>query len=275
MLPVQNFYFNNLGPLAYHGQTGDYNNNIYVFGGWNMEGDSLDLFKLDTINLIWTKFSYTQIDMLPIGYIQMVADTTGNLYIYGGYSAYNVTTYPDGLWKWDMSTQLWSQLTTISPGREHFMMTIDSISSCIYIAGGYNMEEPNGQLGDMYEYNILTNVKTKLSDLPNPLSDGQMTVDDKRNLYMHGGYDQYIYNELQKYNIDTDTFIDISSLYHTHLNLYGLFGFDGKHRIYLGLGEGYFDYTLYNDLYYMQLDYKCYGISFCDPRVCSGLLLLY
>lgn len=257
--------------LVYHAMYGDYHDYIYIHGGSNSPNQYSDLYKLDTRTLTWKKFS-TSDPRLILNDHKMVSDFDGNIYVFGGYNYY-YNQNMNNMFKWDNVQQQWTLLSTVGTfERVSFAMTIDILNNNIYIIGG----DSSTYLNDVIEYNINTNISTTLPvTLPYGIEYVLSATYYDQNIYIFGGDDGTHFpseNAFWKLDIRNNILTNIAVNFTKKDRMNHIFGFDMKYnRLYMGSGYGYYQSNAdLNDLYYLNLDYQCYGISHNDTNVCLG-----
>lgn len=252
----------------------DYHDNIYIQYFYDFIGDISGMYKLDLKTMTFTNYVPSVPDLLYDS--SMISDFDGNLYIYGGESEIT-NDYTNNLWKWNRITEKWTLLSSFGETRSYHSMTIDILNNDIYIIGGaYYLSGLSGwnYLSDIIRYNINTNTSTLINNLPYGIESPSSTTYYDQNLYIFGGGDSINYpsqNSFWKYDIRNNVLTNIASNFtNKDRYKYPLFIFDGKNRIYMGFEQGGGDT---NDLYYLILDYQCYGLYSNDTNVCSGFVL--
>lgn len=142
-------------------------NNIYLFGGQTASGIANDFFQYNVPTQTWSQLTTVG---GPTARLWHSFETIGNnLFMYGGSATANGTAL-DEIWKYNILSSTWSQVTTgTRPKIPRMFHTSIAIGNIMYIVAGY----PTGGLGvlglqDIWEadYSALTINHTQLRSGP-------------------------------------------------------------------------------------------------------------
>jgi hypothetical protein len=187
----------------------DYNNIIYMFGGFDGSSELNDFWKYDIELNKWTQITPN----VPPSrrFHQMVIDKTTNIiYIFGGFDGSSLL---NDFWTHYTLGNAWAQITVTGPSpRAAHRMVIDESNGCIYVFGGNN-----GTLTqDLWKFDITLNTWTQIipvSSSPSARINHQMVITNNI-IYIFGGNDGSLTQDLWKYDITLNTwtqFIPLSS----------------------------------------------------------------
>jgi len=139
--------------------SGVYNGKLIIFGGVTGSTAYNDVWELNLTSLAWTRLHDGTGTAPPARYIHSVNITGDNLYIFGGINS--GTTYND-TWKFDLTNNTWSQLSTTGTAPSS-RRSSDSIiyNNNLYIFGGVNS---SAYLNDVWELNLSTLAWKELHD---------------------------------------------------------------------------------------------------------------
>jgi len=184
-------------PTARYGATfwtHEQSNRLYLFGGLSGNTTLSDLYAFDVISRTWSQVSYTgSPDLLPFASATLFGSS--NVYLYSN----------DRLWRLDLSTNIWSQVTVNGginppgPVRMHHILWSDG--SSVFLYGG---ESGSKLFGDLWQCAIdstsgactWTHLTEKI--LPPARSSPSYTVDIYGSLFINSGGDAE-YNDLWGY----------------------------------------------------------------------------
>lgn len=143
--------------------TGDGQGKVYFFGGLTGGGttESKALWEYDIGSSVWTQLSSTGI-AAETNLTKIDADENGNLWAFGGKARVGTTqsVYFDGVWKYDISADTWSQEDTFGDGaskplsRNNHALAIDTLNDKMYIFGGTTWIGGLQNLTDVWSYDL-------------------------------------------------------------------------------------------------------------------------
>jgi hypothetical protein len=202
------------------------NQRVVMFGGWSDNGDFLngthlnDTWEWNTNTKVWTNVTPSGTKPFARRGARMVYDSArSRIVMFGGNDA--ITYYPNSTpfgtgqdaatWIWNTTARTWTAQTTTSSsssgryfgGRTFHGMVYNSVRNTIWIYGGVGIAAPLTSavdLGDVWEFNAVSNVWTDITPATSPAGRSYAGVqfDPVSNrMIVHAGY-------LSVEGIDTD-----------------------------------------------------------------------
>ena len=206
----------------------------YVMTGQNSEGEYLnDVLRYDSQDNSWE-----QLSTFPGGARGYAYGVSDSAYGYIGFGS-NSNQYPNDWWRYDMTNDIWEELATFPDvGRNHPAMILTD--NKIFVGMGSIGSE---NLGDWWEYDIINNSwsqKTDFSfgDRHHPF---YFSIDNSPYVgFGHGNYvndNIMIYNDLYKYDIITESWIQLSDFPSEGRVAGTQFSYNGKGYVMSGDGD--------------------------------------
>ena len=181
-----------------------YNNNIYIFGGYNRSSYVNTIYKFDCINKTISTLSVTLPNILGQACCSVHND---NIYIFGGWSSSRINT----IYKFNCTTETITTLNTKLPQ----VLTYACCSvhnDNIYVFGGASN---SGNSNTIYRFNCTNETISTLSvTLPKALY-GTCCSSYNDNIYIFGGFnsnDYKAFNTIYKFDCVNETIITLTTV---------------------------------------------------------------
>ncbi|MBI2448145.1 hypothetical protein HYV44_01095, partial [Candidatus Microgenomates bacterium] len=195
--------------------TGTFSNTT-TYGTGNDAAIQLSLSS--TATSAWFNYSPTSNPSARYGSAVAWDNTNATKYVFGGIASGG--TLLNDLWKFNVSTRSWSQITTSGgppAARDGSSMIWHPTNGKLYLFGGY--KDPPAVLNDLWEFNITTSTWTQLSPTGGPPATRyyQSAVWDTANskILVFGGCDSVVamtcYNTVWAYNPVANTWAEYSA----------------------------------------------------------------
>ncbi len=150
-------------------------------------------------------------------------------YVGNGCDAYPVYHWPTDFWKYDPSTNTWSQVANfIAAGRYNAPAFV--VGTKAYCGTGWNQTH---YFNDFYEYNSVTDSWTALSNFPGVVRESSFACSIGNIGYLGGGYTGGIVNDFYKYDPTTGVWTPLANYPY---NMYNGASFVLNNMFYVGTG---------------------------------------
>ena len=197
---------------AYHSSVLTDDHKIVVFGGFSIT-TSIDLhndtYLYDIKNNTWSELHDGTGDAPSKRFLhKCVYDYVNTMYLFGGEIDTDNTT-SDELWKFDLTTNTWSEIRPIGTKptkRGAHNLEIDG--NDIYLFGGINGLIPDDTVyNELWKFDIITTQWTQLSGATNKNRSGASSFINPNYIYIFGGVDEdsNTLNDIIRYNIFDNT----------------------------------------------------------------------
>lgn len=199
---------------AYHSSMLTYDHKIVVFGGFSVT-TSIDLhndtYLYDIKNNTWSELHDGTGDAPSKRFLHKCVyyDATNTMYLFGGTIQDTDNTTSDELWKFDLTTNTWSEIRPIGTKptkRGAHNLEIDG--NVIYLFGGINGVTPNDTVyNELWQFSIINTEWTQLSGATNKNRSHASSVIANGNIYIFGGVDEdsTTLNDIITYDIFNNT----------------------------------------------------------------------
>jgi len=199
---------------AYHSSVLTDDHKIVVFGGFSIT-TSIDLhndtYLYDIKNNTWSELHDGTGDAPSKRFLHKCVydDVRNTMYLFGGEIDTDNTT-SDELWKFDLTTNTWSEITittgTKPTKRGAHNLEIDG--NDIYLFGGINGLIPDDTVyNELWKFDIVNSQWTRGSSATNKNRSGASSVISGGKIYIFGGVDEdsTTLNDIITYNTNDDT----------------------------------------------------------------------
>lgn len=210
--------FNAPSARAYHSSVLTNDHKIVVFGGFSFTTTSIDPIDLhndtylyDIKNNTWSELHNGTGDAPSKRFLhKCVYDGIRNtMYLFGGELDTNNTT-SDELWKFDLSTNTWSEIriTVETKPTKRSAHNLEIGGNVIYLFGGINGLAPDVTVyNELWKFDIINTQWTRGSNATNKNRSTASSVITNGNIYIFGGVDEdsNVLNDIITYNPNDDT----------------------------------------------------------------------
>lgn len=200
---------------AYHSSMLTYDHKIVVFGGFSVT-TSIDLhndtYLYDIKNNTWSELHDGTGDAPSKRFLHKCVyyDATNTMYLFGGTIQDTDNTTSDELWKFDLTTNTWSEIriTVGTKPTKRGAHNLEIDGNVIYLFGGINGLIPDDTVyNELWKFDIITTQWTQLSGATNKNRSGASSVIANGNIYIFGGVDEdsTTLNDIITYDIFNNT----------------------------------------------------------------------
>jgi hypothetical protein len=279
-------------PLYSHAMCDDNNRYLYVFFGKTVTGIFMIVgYQYSIATNSWVTIPTPTITAPggppispPYGLYgsSIVSDHANHLYLFGGIYANGEVS--NGLWKYTISGLSWALVSNAPTPRGNHFMAIDYTNANLYIGGG--IIDNSNTISNTFEiYNYAMFLWSTLPNIPNPINEAKAAWNTSTSIYIYGGFDPIGYLDFfYRYDIPTNTFIQIDDLFKSHRRTAHIFTY-GNSKLYMGLGigdDGTYAVNPLNDFYKTSPiilagaelcganNFTCNGLLVTDPTVCNS-----
>ncbi len=206
----------------------------YIIAGQTGEGSYLnDVYRYNFQDGNWMQLSNFPGDSRGYAY-----GVSNNTFAYLGFGS-NENGYLNDLWRYDMANDIWVELSSLPDiGRNHPAMIL--CGNKIYVGMG-SVDSDN--LGDWWEYDIDSDIWSQKTDFPygNRHHPFYFSIDNIPFVgFGHGNSvnnNIVIYNDFYKYDVNTDSWIQLNNFPSEGRVAGTQFSFDGKGYVLSGDGD--------------------------------------
>jgi len=206
----------------------------YILAGQNSDGEYLnDMLRYDSQDENWE-----QLSNFPGGDRGYAYGVSDGVHGYVGFGS-NSSEYPNDWWRYDMSNDLWEELASFPDiGRNHPAMIL--ADNKIFVGMGSVGSE---NLGDWWEYDIINNSWSQKTDFTFGDRHHPFYFSIENVPYVGFGHGNYIndnitiYNDFYKYEITTDSWVQLNDFPSEGRVAGTQFSYNGKGYVLSGDGD--------------------------------------